>query len=260
MKRIIFESHSAGFFSNFNKVVQALSVYYNQIGEVIWKMQGPGMGQYHPTEEIYNKLFIPYKSSSVIEEVCISKYIDVNYTAHHVAEIYQNTDQTWKYQYNKAYNTYIKHTSFLEEVWNKNYLSFFEKAKNKTKIGILIRNQQLSTEQPRRVLPNREAYQHTIKELKLDDYVIFCGIDNKHDLSFFENNYNVFYNKNVTRTNFSYDGEPHLRDGLTIVDAAYHYLESYALSKCDFLIHPVSNMATAAMYMNPELKNIFLIG
>jgi hypothetical protein len=42
------------------------------------------------------------------------------------------------------------------------------------------------------------------------------------------------------------------------IDGAYHYLESFVLSKSDYLIHPVSNMATAALYMNPKIKNIFL--
>ena len=30
------------------------------------------------------------------------------------------------------------------------------------------------------------------------------------------------------------------------------------LSKCNYFIHPVSNMATAALYFNPELKSIYI--
>jgi hypothetical protein len=125
---------------------------------------------------------------------------------------------------------------------------------------VLLRNNALSTEQPNRRLPSITQYFDAIDSLNIANPKIICSIDNLEELTPFTNNYDCWYNKNTLRTTYKNEAEPHVTNDKTIKDAANQFLEGYMLSKCDYLIHPVSNIATGALYMNPDLKNIFLVG
>jgi hypothetical protein len=256
-KQLIFQPHPAGFFSNFNKVTHALSVYNEQVGEIVWQMIGEGMHQYH-CDEVFSKLFKPYKEDVVCDEsITVQRYIDVKYTAHHVAEVYDSSDQKWRHNLNAVFNKYIKFTDLLDQTWNNIFTKQFEEQAG-TKIGILIRNNALNCEQPYQKLPEKQSYIDAIEQIQAGSKTVVCAIDNREDLAFFTEKYKCIYNEHVSRSNTASDPETHLHNQLSCIDAAYHFLEAYALSKCDYLIHPVSNISTAALYMNPKLQNVFL--
>lgn len=264
-KHLIFKDHPAGFFSNFNKVIQNLYFHINEVEKITWQMTGNIFNLYtnNKNEDVYSKLFVPYSNNTLItnilEDIYIDRYVDYTYTAHTVANIYLSEDQNWRTEYNKAYNRFIKFTNFINDTWNAYYASFFNKTPNTPKVGILIRNGLLSTEQPNGRLPTVEQYVQAINTLNLTSPSIVCAVDNLEELAYLSNHFTCYYNEQTTRSKNKYDTEPHSKSS-TILDAAFHFLEGVMLSKCDYLIHPVSNMATAALYMNPTLKNTFLIG
>lgn len=261
--KIIFKPHNAGggFFSQFNQTIQGLSYYYDVINQVEWNMHDTNAFCYN-SGDIFRPLFEEYNNNNFSQETkTFEMFIDQNYTAHLVAEKYICAEQKqWRNNFNKAYKKFIKHTNLTDSTFNDIYENQFNIYKDIPKIGILIRNNMLSSEQPRLTSPTREQYVNAINSLNLKEFVLVCAVDNNEDLNYFNSKYSTIYNKNTTRSLTRYHNEPHRVDGLNIKDAINHYLEGYALSKCDYLIHPVSNVATAALYMNPNIKNLFLIG
>lgn len=261
--KIIFNSHKCGggFFSQFNLVVQGLVQHDGNIDCVEWDMQDAGAFQYN-SGEIYKPLFEEYTNNKeYTETITVNNFYDQNYTAHLAASKYTSSDQKqWRNTYHSIYTKYIKHTDYLNDIFNNVYSEQFARYNDTPKVGILIRNNNLAAEQPRQAVPTNELYIRAISELNLKDFTLICAIDNRQDLEFYKRNYNTICNENTSRSETRYHGEAHCVSNLTKIDAAYHYLEGFALSKCDYLIHPVSNVATAALYMNPKLKNMFVIG
>ena len=261
--KIICRPHNCfgGFFSQFNQTIQGLVHYYDIINQVEWNMHDVSAFCYN-NDDNFRPLFVEYNNNIPSRETkIVDAYIDVSFTAHFAADKYTCVDQKWRDTYYKAYKKFIKHTDLVDSTFEEIYQKQFQMYKDVPKIGILIRNNHLSTEQPNRVSPTKEQYIDAINSFNLKEFVVVCAIDNNEDLNYFKDKYNIIYNKNTTRTATAYDLESH-RNGsvLNVKDTINHYLEGVALSKCDYFIHPVSNVATAALYMNPSLKNLFLIG
>jgi hypothetical protein len=80
-------------------------------------------------------------------------------------------------------------------------------------------------------------------------------------------NYNIFQEefgsrlvsfKSIDRSD-TY-GETHFEKSLGISHVQLMMSQTIALSKCKHLVHAVSNIATSALYINPEMTNTFLQG
>jgi hypothetical protein len=262
---IVFEPHicGGGFFSQFNLVIQGLELYDELITRVTWNMHDAPAFQYN-SGDIYKPLFEEYVSDKATlsnETATIKMFFNQNYTAHLVANKYLSKDhKEWRLRFNKVYKKYIKHTNYLDEIFTRVFAKQFEFYKDLPKVGVLIRNNNLGVEQPRKTSPTIDTYLNALNKLGLKDFVVVCAIDNKHDLNWFKTHFKTIHNSNTTRSETAHHAEPHHSSQMKLIDAAYHYLEGYALSKCDYFIHPVSNVATGALIMNPELKNVFVIG
>jgi hypothetical protein len=260
---IIINSHKGfgGFFSQFNMILQGLELYDEMINRAIWDVHDAPAFRYN-NGEIFKKLFKEYDNNKLsTETITHNTFFNVNYTAHLVAEKYQSPQQKeWRTKFNKIYKKYFVHTDYLNNTFNDILKPQFDQYKNIPKIGILIRNNNLGPEQPRKTSPTIDLYLDAIRQHNLNDFALVCGIDNNQDLNFFKTHFNTIYNPYTSRSETASHNEPHHSGSLQAVDAAYHYLEGYMLSMCDYLIHPVSNVATGALIMNPELKNVFVIG
>ena len=260
-KHLIFTSSPNGFFANFNRVIQALSFYNTQVHKISWDMKN-FIGNSYNCDLLYENLFItklPNNENNELEKIVIKEYIDHTYTAHDIANRYLQQDQSWRHDWYNAYNNFIGFTDFLNNIWEEVYSSIF--TDNKPKVGILTRHNALGSEQPNRRMPSLEQYYNAITDLNLSDFKVVCAVDSNETLAQFTSKYDCLFNTKTTRTHTPNDmSEAHHRPGMNIVDAAYHFLEAYMLSKCDYFIHPVSNTATAALFLNPYLKNTFIIG
>ena len=101
-------------------------------------------------------------------------------------------------------------------------------------------------------------YREEIDKLKDENTYLYLAVDNLHDINSFIDRYKkCIYNPKSRRTNYCTDEEPHFTPG-TVDDAIATYLEVFTLSKCNKFIHPVSNMATAVMYFNPNIKSNYI--
>lgn len=249
--------HEGGFFSNFNKVTTFLKNTSDNVVKITWDLQGQPYGAFaYNCGEVFGKLFEEYNSGIEADEtVILQTYTDTSYTGREVHEKYFFED--WRYEFNNTLKYFIP-TSLLQEHINKIKYKYIFGSEKVNLIGILKRNERLKCEQHDNTLPALEDYFREINKIKTDDTYLYLSVDNNYDVEQFIKRYKkCIYNPKVRRTSVSTDEEPHFTPGTT-EDALHTYLEVYTLSMCNYFIHPLSNMSTAVLYFNPNIKSIYI--
>ncbi len=253
---VIFNQHEGGFFSNFNKVVTHLA-HTEDVSRVTWNLKGQPYGAFaYECEELFSNLFEQYNTEKQISNTSIvTDFKYLNYTGKNTHDLYLG-ENTWRYNLNEVYKKYFHPTKILQDAINT-VDSYFSKIEG-VKVGILKRNQLLKCEQVSNCMPCVDSYLNMLKSI---DSVNLCvlSIDNNTDLNLFKTTIDtkITYSTGIRRTNKDTDTEPHFTPS-SIYDAINYFIDVYMLSKCNYLIHPVSNMATAALYFNPNLKSVYL--
>ena len=255
-KHILFNHHEGGFFSNFNKVITCLA-HEEDVTKITWCLQGQPFGAFaYNCDEVFSKLFETYDEKKPIESYYgKAQFEHLEYTGQNAHNLYTGDDE-WRTTLHNTYKKYIIPTKLLQDnidVVDKS----FDKNTN-IKIGILKRNQLLKCEQVSNTMPVIDRYIDAIHQI-YGNKTCVLSVDNTTDIEQFKSNSDLkfVYSTGIRRTNKDTDMEPHFTPG-TIQDALYYFMDVYMLSRCDYLIHPISNMATAALYMNPNLKSIYL--
>jgi hypothetical protein len=250
--------HEGGFFSNFNKVTTFIDSCTDNICQITWNMQGQPYGAFaYNCGEVFGKLFVNYNNGELPDEkIVLETYNKLTYTGRDVHDIYIGSDISWRTQLNKTLK-YFQPTPFLQEGITKiETISIFNS--NSNLIGVLKRNELLKCEQHDNKMPTLEDYFKEIDKFFTDNTYLFLAVDNLHDLNAFIERYKkCIYNTKSRRTQFCTDTEPHFTPG-TADDARNVYLDVYALSLCNYFIHPLSNMSTAVLYFKPSIKSIYI--
>jgi hypothetical protein len=246
--------HEGGFFSNFNKVTTFLSD--NDVCKITWNLHGQPFGAFaYNCGEVFGKLFQHYNTGECNNIIELRTYNDLQYTGKLVHEKYITSDDHWRYKLNNALK-YFTPTEKLASSLSKVDICF----KDKKCLGVLKRNNLLKCEQVKKdnTLPSIQEYFDEIDKIIDDDTYLWLSVDNIEDLNAFIKRYKkCIYNPKIRRTATPFDMEPHFNQG-SEDDAIYTYLEVYCMSKCKSLVHPLSNMSTAALYFNPALKSIYI--
>ena len=254
---IIVKHHEGGFFSNFNKVTTFLKDNPT-VGKITWDLQGQPYGAFaYNCGEVFGKLFNTFDNKrDITDTVLLGEYEQQEFTGNRVNAYYTSSDNDWRFELNKTLSFFIPTTELkaLSGALDKS----FSKLKNKKLIGILKRNERLKCEQTSGELPNIDTY-FDIIDKHFDDNTYLClSVDNITDLNKFIKRYKrCIYNPHMKRTNCNTDEEPHFQPG-SAANAMYTYLDVIMLSKCQQLVHPISNMATASLYFNPTQTSIYI--
>lgn len=252
---VIVQFHEGGFFSNFNKVTTFLKNTKDNIVKITWDLQGQPYGAFaYNCGEVFGKLFENYNTGELVDEIYyLQTYTDLSYTGKEIHNKYNLIN--WRVEFNKTLK-FFKPTSFLQKQIDALDSNPIFNISNL--IGILKRNNRLKCEQHDNKLPTLEEYYTEIDKYFTDNTYLYLAVDNIHDLNSFIGKYKkCIYNTKSRRTNFDTDEEPHFTPG-TAEDARNTYLEVYTLSKCNYFIHPLSNMSTAVLYFNPNIKSIYI--
>lgn len=256
-KHVIFNYHEGGFFSNFNKVITHLT-HNKDVSKITWNLRGQPYGAFaYNASEVFSGLFKPYDEKILTSsEYTIKEFEHLDYTGKNAHNLYTG-DTAWRNKLNDVFKKYIIPTDLLRK--NIEVVDNFFLKNDSIKIGILKRNQLLKCEQVSNKMPVVENYIDVVSRIKGFNKTCILSVDNQQDLDYFTNrkDFKSVYSTNIRRTCVDTDLEPHFTPG-TIQDAVYYFMDVYMLSKCDYLIHPISNMATAALYFNPNLKSIYL--
>ena len=259
--KLVFNGHWSGLFCNLNRLVNFLVLYPN-IREIDFNVLAskehhkPFIGE---NVEIFSKLFQKYKEDIPIDT--IYNYNGNDFTkfdlTHRKAYEYYNQNRYKLEPYNKAFNKYLHLLPHLQERLNKMVNEM--RLNCDQVIGVFVRSNALADEQPTGVMPTREEYLEAIS--KLDTFSkktkYFLRIDNEEDYEFYKSKLSPIYETNIKRAKSNKGDAPHTSgEYMSLEDLENTYLEIALLSHCDILVHCVSNMASAALYMNMNLVSI----
>lgn len=255
---IIQSSPASGFFSNFNKLITYL-VDNPTITKITYDMRSYGpstaFSYIKENEELFSKLFETYDEGlETTQSIVSSDYQSLRITGVEAYNFY-NENRNKLQPFHDAYSKYIK---IKPHIQNKINIKVNELKTNTDQIiGIFIRSNALSGEQPSKKMPSREEYVNSINNItKSKNVKYFFCIDNQDDLDYFKQLYRPNYYTDIRRTKHTNDGEPHTKTIGTLEDLENSFIEVCIMSQCDILVHCVSNMVTASLYMNMNQQSL----
>jgi hypothetical protein len=247
-----------GFFSTFNRLIEFLVHYPQNVTEIEFDVRAsldrwmPYIGE---NEELFSKLFIPYKNNTYTNETYVLDQF-YNHSITHPRLLY-NERRVELEPYNLAFKKYIKLQPNLE-----NRLKRLEDELTlgyEQVVGIFVRSEALAGEQPSGKMPTRDDYLHAINSIdKTKKTRFFLRIDNEEDLNFYKTICVPYYLIDMKRSKTNKGDALHTNgtEYLLLKDLEDIYLDIALLSKCDILIHCVSNMSAASLFMNMNQKSI----
>lgn len=258
---LVLKYHGAGFWSIFNKLMNHIHAY-QPIYKITWDVYSPwntyGQG------EMMSKVFEPYEDSDYadydIQEIICDGYITEELTGKEAANLYV-PPYFWRREYNDYWMKYIK---LRPEVLAKcmQFKLILDSMEKRRVISLLVRHPALSFEQPNGRMPTFAQYDEVIEQLKFhpDEDILLCMTDLQEAFDYFSEKYGDAIVFPPTDRSSQTQGEAFTRkqgDESSTMNALCIALN---LSFGHHLIHHTSNIATAALYINPEIQSHFLIG
>jgi hypothetical protein len=273
-RELVILPHNGGFFSNFNKVMNHLVCSLDHYGiravKVDWHIDGrkklPSFPYGRPQDgNIWKHFFeqLSFPSYSWGRQVKTSSYCYRDYSINSSNAYYLYTGgQEWRQRYHAAF---AKHIRIRPQILQKVEGIYNRFMAGKYCIGVHIRNELHRHEQPGDAMPSLEDYVAQVKRILLSqkgEAVIFLASDVDYYIEHFKN---VFIDKVVVQPNVARLAEqpddPRImrfyaeHTGVTFGEEVL--VDCLLLARCDVLIHVVSNIATAAGYINPSLSMIY---
>ncbi len=248
-RNCIVTAHGAGLFSNINKVVVCLRLY-DQIW-VDWSKAGPNDPAFKFGGSFYgdcwDDLFYDPTPEPSEPYDTIHQYPFYDITGACAGVLYQNPEWGWREAYHKAW---ARLTCVVEPI-----------PVGPDTIGVLIRSDGIAGEQlfgRNQTLPE---YADAIdRELTQSNSPLFVVSSDLASIQWLVNQFpgKVYYSTGIKRNAKRSDPEQHINVIQTAQDAKDVMREVLALARCKTLISGISNMATAVLYINPNVKHIYL--
>jgi hypothetical protein len=245
----------------FNKLLHYLVIYpntkeiqYNVISNLDNHKPFIGNGI-----EIFSQLFEIYDTK---EKIDVVYDIDGNdfkkMPSSKSAYEFYNSNRNKLESYNKAFKKYIILKPHLQMALDDKIKELHQDCEQV--IGVFVRSNALANEQPNDKMPRREDYLNAIKNIdtKSKKTKYFLRIDNEEDLEFYKSKLQPNFYTDMHRAKTNKNDAPHSSDEkfLSLKDLEDTYLDIAILSSCEYLVHCVSNMATASLFMNMSQVSI----
>lgn len=263
---IILKYHCAGFWSIFNKLMNYIK-YYKNIHSIKYDVI-PDVLHFYGNNEIFSNVFEEYIDDSVIatHTVIANRYITYEATGYWAGLLHLK-ESNWRQEYHQLWKKYIILKQSVNTEFQKIKEEIIRQCENKKIISILVRHNSLAHEQPNEKMPEFNQYDMVIQEL-LEKYnnnvVIILATDVIEAEQYFKNVYNHIQiihpfsfkahlnSGEEAHVNSRFEGDQKMAE-LAVITVML-------LSLGDHFIFPNSNMATAALYINPLMKSHFLVG
>jgi len=266
--------HDAGFFSNFNKILNHLvvSTIRHKAIVVDWritkemsntKLQFSFYGR--PSDgNIWEYFFeqLSFPRHFFLRHEQTDKYCDYLITGPNVYELYK-TDKKWRKIYNASFKKYIRIKPHIQQKVAEFYS---EHMAGKYCIGIHLRSSSHRNEQPNNIIPTFKKYVDKMKnELQSvkGEAVIYLATDVEENVDMLSAAFGdiVIMQPKVKRMtcNASHWNEEmqvkiensDLKRGKEVL------IDCLLLAKCNVFIHVTSNIATSVGYINPEIRMVY---
>ncbi len=270
---VLVYSYGAGFFSLFNKLFGYLQKY-SPIVAVTFQVYNPFKA--YGEGEIFGKVFVPYINQTYlnddIEVIECFSYCDETLTGKQASRLYttkgcidNNISLNWRQEMNVLWRTYyqVHNQSIIQKLQ-----AFVEqlntyRAQGKRIITFLLRHPALHVEQENNILPSFEMYDKAIQTQAggdLSKTVLVCLTDSQEAYEYFSEKYKNAHilfpevqRRRADETDSTYNPGGDEKIEMAMLSVLY-------LSAGDHFIHPVSNMATAVLIINPAITNTYLVG
>jgi hypothetical protein len=232
-KGCVVNPHLGGLFSNINKVITCLRIYENVY--VDWSQNSIYGNCWSDLFELNDAVQEPYD--------VISQYPFFDMTANCVWVLYNHEEWGWR----------------------QNFHALWERLRCKFSVdrcadtaAVLVRNEALANEQLHGKSQNLDEYAVAFEKSGCTHLRVVASDD--ESLKWFIDRFGerVVYTSTIRRAPTRNSPEQHHNAPQTTEDAKQILIEVLHLAACDVLIHPISNMATAALYINPNLKSVYL--
>lgn len=208
-------------------------------------------------EEIFSKLFLPYNENKQINSTIIAdEYKYLEYTMNCAYNYYNEN----RYKLQGLHDVFEKYIKIKPEILDR-----VEKKYNEIKngfdilVGIFVRSYALGREQPNGQMPSHDDYMNAVNNLdKSKKIKYFLRIDNDEDLEFYKNSLTPNYYSEIKRSPDNKADGLHMSSNeyMSLQDLEDIFCEVLLLSKCDILLHCVSNMATTSLLINMNQQSI----
>ena len=246
--------HWCGLFCNLNRLIYFLVIHpdtrkidYNVLAGTNTNHK-PFIGE---GVEIFSKLFEPYDEGLEIDNVVDATDHTGMLITHKEAFNFYNEHRYKLEPYGSAYKKYIRllpHIQLKLDNLIKTMRGDYDQV-----IGIFVRSNALASEQPNGQMPTREEYLEAVRNIDTQNKktIYYLRIDNEDDLAFYKASLSPTYETTIQRSPNNNGDAPHITSEFkSLEELEDTYLEIALLSNCEYLIHCVSNMATASLYMN----------
>lgn len=241
------QCHDAGLWSLINKVMVCFSIY-----ERVHVDFSKGIRCLYCTEgNLWNHLFRETtRPAGEVDEILY--YPDTTITGREVAALYGTTEWRQKYheQWQKALvrpEHIISASGFVLRHWQ-----------GRDVVSVLVRATGHAAEQASDKSQPLEAYADAFERIRKPDSILHVMACDQQTVEWFRERYEhvTFYPH--TRRTASRDFDCNMNGQQTVEDARHCLIEVLILARSRALIHPVSNMSTGALYINPQMEAIFL--
>lgn len=244
--------------------------HYEPVYKITWDVVSPfhtyGFG------EVMGRVFEPYENpeyaSCEIQDVICDGYIDETLTGKQAANLYTEAARNehcishhWREELNCFWTQYIQIQRPILERFHQ-FTEFVESMEKQTIICLLVRHPALGYEQPNGKMPDFEQYDEVISKISpnLDNTLIICMTDLQEAYDYLSEKYgDIIFFPRTARSSWK-SGEAFTSiqgDDSSAMNALFVAMN---LSIGTHLIHHTSNIATAALYMNPQMKSHFVVG
>ena len=259
---LIINQHPAGFFSNFNKLITNLTDNPN-ITKITFNMisnsnKNNDFSYLEENTELFSKLFYIYDESfEITNKIIVKDFINSRITGREAYQYY-NENRIKLQPFHDSYIKYIKIKPEIQSKISYHISKFFLLRNTVETVGILVRSKKLAGEQPSRKMPTRDDYDKAIESIsKNNNFKYFLCIDNNDDLEYYKNKYKPNYYIDINRADNNKKDAPHSSKKEKPYDELENvFIQVCVLSHCTKLVHCVSNMATASLYMNMNQQSI----
>jgi hypothetical protein len=268
-------SHDGGGFgSNLSKVLAYLT-YYPNLPYIKWAMKShpvapwPGGTFAYDVPEVFSCVYQQYGEVGNEAPISITsdplqpaQFRDGSQqliTSHSQHALYLKPG-TWRDELNATYRKFCSYRPVVSDRLAA-YDSRLQRYPHR--VALLSRGHVLAGEQPGKCMPPRCRYERLIAEYKRkyspEELVFFLCVDNQADLAHYSDYCHPYpvvvtdIHRAETQTR-----EPHVGQVNSVAQAIASIVEMELCARCEALIHPVSNMATLALVMNPTMVSHYL--
>ncbi len=244
----IVRAHGAGLLSNVNKITTCLRFY--ETAYIDWSKAGVNDPAFKYGGSFYGDCFHqlfyhPTPRPSEPYDIVSGEWPTYEITDACAGVLYSHPEWGWRERYHAAWK---RLTCVVDPV-----------PVGPSTVGVLIRSSAIAGEQLSGRNATMQEYADAI-ERELGPDSVFVVSSDLESIEWLTSRFpgKVYYSTSIKRNAKRSDPEQHINVVQTAADAKDVMRETLALARCRSLVHQISNISTAALYINPTLKSIYL--